>query len=108
MQFYQNQKRQKRATCCADQNPGPGVKEDNDSRYSCQKKCDTQQTDMQNMFFTRINSFVVSVILELYQSLGVVINKNDDLRTNVMKERLFYNLQILNTRKMRSRCNHTP
>ena len=28
-----------------------GVKEDNDSRYSCQKKCDTQQTDMQNMFF---------------------------------------------------------
>lgn len=51
MQFYQDQKRQKRTTCSADQNPGPGVKEDNDSRYSCQKKCDTQQTDMQNMFF---------------------------------------------------------
>ena len=51
MQLYQDQKRQKRATCCADQNPGPGVKEDNDSRYSCQKKCYTQQTDMQNMFF---------------------------------------------------------
>lgn len=54
---------------------------------------------MQNMFFTRINSFVVSVIRELYQSLGVVINKNDDLQTNVVKEKLFYNLQISNTRK---------
>lgn len=95
MQFYQDQKRQKRTTCSADQNPGPGVKEDNDSRYSCQKKCDTQQTDMQNMFFTRINSFVVSVIRKLYQSLGVVINiKVKNSWTNVVKEKLFYNLQI--------------
>ena len=37
-----------------------------------------------------------------------IFNKALKSATNVMKERLFYNLQILNTRKMRSRCNHTP
>lgn len=75
MQFYQDQKRQKRATCCADQNPGPGVKEDDDSRYSCQKNAIRSRLICRICFFTRINSFVVSVIRELYQSLGVVINK---------------------------------
>ena len=60
-------------------------------------------------FFTRINSFVVSVIRKLYQSLGVVINiKVKNSWTNVVKEKLFYNLQILNTWKIQSICNHTP